>query len=133
MNVTDVDTTMSLPLEDKSEILPRGFWHKRRAPVRYTLLILDAKSDKPDQVLKHPRRLSKKKDQSMSSDSEGGRCLGAVGVVLGLVHQDVLEGMVPAEGGNGRGGEYVSGGGISLEVVKTGADDLLDVDAGGMV
>eukprot|EP00061_Rhincodon_typus_P016761 g45142.t1 len=41
--------------------------------------------------------------------------------------------MVPAEGRLGRGGEYVSGGGILLEVMEMAADDLLDVDAGGMI
>eukprot|EP00061_Rhincodon_typus_P005995 g26162.t1 len=39
--------------------------------------------------------------------------------------------MVPAEGGQGRGGEYVSGGGVSLEVAEMVSDVLLDVDAGG--
>eukprot|EP00061_Rhincodon_typus_P014316 g41261.t1 len=32
-----------------------------------------------------------------------------------------------------KGGEYVSGGGILLEVMEMEASDLLDVDAGGMV
>eukprot|EP00061_Rhincodon_typus_P000950 g13261.t1 len=40
--------------------------------------------------------------------------------------------MVPAEGRQGRGGEYVSDGGILLEVAEM-ASDLLDVDTGGMV
>eukprot|EP00061_Rhincodon_typus_P001108 g13736.t1 len=31
--------------------------------------------------------------------------------------------MVPAEGGQGRGGEYVSGGGILLEVAEMASDD----------
>eukprot|EP00061_Rhincodon_typus_P001574 g15172.t1 len=47
--------------------------------------------------------------------------------------QDVPEGTVPVEGGQGRGGEYVSGGGNLLEVVEMTSDDLPDVDAGGMV
>eukprot|EP00061_Rhincodon_typus_P005968 g26113.t1 len=51
----------------------------------------------------------------------------------GSVDQGVSEGIVPVEGGQGRGGEYVSGGGISLEVVEMVADDLLDVDIGEMV
>eukprot|EP00061_Rhincodon_typus_P001474 g14894.t1 len=46
------------------------------------------------------------------------------------VDQGVLDGNFPAEGKQGRGGEYVSGGGILLEVAS---DDLLDLDAGGMV
>eukprot|EP00061_Rhincodon_typus_P005092 g24161.t1 len=33
----------------------------------------------------------------------------------------------------GEGKEYVSGGGIPLELTEMAADDLLDVDAGGMV
>eukprot|EP00061_Rhincodon_typus_P011428 g36423.t1 len=41
--------------------------------------------------------------------------------------------MVPAEGGQGRGGKDVSDGGILLEVAEIVADDLLDVDAGGML
>eukprot|EP00061_Rhincodon_typus_P003771 g20928.t1 len=41
--------------------------------------------------------------------------------------------MVPAEDGQGRGEEYVSGGGILLEVAEIASDDLLDVNAGGMV
>eukprot|EP00061_Rhincodon_typus_P003255 g19641.t1 len=32
-----------------------------------------------------------------------------------------------------KGGEYASGGGILLEVAEMAPDDLLDVDAGGMV
>eukprot|EP00061_Rhincodon_typus_P017515 g46234.t1 len=40
---------------------------------------------------------------------------------------------VKEKGGQGTGEEYVSGGGISLEVVERVSDDLLDVDAGGMV
>eukprot|EP00061_Rhincodon_typus_P004630 g23052.t1 len=64
-----------------------------------------------------------------------GRCRRAVGWCggEGRVDQLVLEGMVPAEGGQGKGGEYVSDGGISLEVTEVASDDLLDVDAGGMV
>eukprot|EP00061_Rhincodon_typus_P004862 g23616.t1 len=50
----------------------------------------------------------------------------------GRVDQGVPEGMVPMEGGQGRGAEYVSGGGISLEVVEMASDDLQDVDTGGM-
>eukprot|EP00061_Rhincodon_typus_P000908 g13148.t1 len=49
------------------------------------------------------------------------------------VDQGVLEGMVPAEDGQERAEDNVSGGGISLEVAKMASDDLLDVDAGGMV
>eukprot|EP00061_Rhincodon_typus_P007289 g28843.t1 len=41
--------------------------------------------------------------------------------------------MVPAEGLEGRGGEYASDVSISLEVAEMVADDLLDVDAGSMV
>eukprot|EP00061_Rhincodon_typus_P007886 g30015.t1 len=41
--------------------------------------------------------------------------------------------MNPTEGGQGRGGEYVSGGGILLEVAEVASNDLLYVDAGGMV
>eukprot|EP00061_Rhincodon_typus_P011296 g36206.t1 len=41
--------------------------------------------------------------------------------------------MVPVEAGQGRGGAYVSGGCILLEVVEMTSDDLLDVDAGAMV
>eukprot|EP00061_Rhincodon_typus_P000689 g12458.t1 len=41
--------------------------------------------------------------------------------------------MVSVECGQGRGGEYVSGGGISLDVAEMASDDFLDVDAGGMV
>eukprot|EP00061_Rhincodon_typus_P011755 g37011.t1 len=44
----------------------------------------------------------------------------------GSVDQGVLEGTVPAEGGQGRGEAYVSGGGISLEVAEMAFDDLLD-------
>eukprot|EP00061_Rhincodon_typus_P015345 g42961.t1 len=51
----------------------------------------------------------------------------------GRMVQCVPEGLFSVEGGQGRGGEYVSGGGISLEVAKMTSDDLLDVDAGGMV
>eukprot|EP00061_Rhincodon_typus_P007123 g28479.t1 len=40
--------------------------------------------------------------------------------------------MVPAEGGQGRGGEHVTGGGNLLVVAEMAPDDLLDVDAGGM-
>eukprot|EP00061_Rhincodon_typus_P007806 g29865.t1 len=63
---------------------------------------------------------------------------GAVGLWGGVegegsVDQGVLEGTVPAEGGQRRGGEYVSGDGISLEVAEMASDDLLDVNAGGMV
>eukprot|EP00061_Rhincodon_typus_P001585 g15200.t1 len=47
--------------------------------------------------------------------------------------QGIPEGMVPAEGGQGGGGKYVSGGGVLLEVAEMAPDDLLDVDAGGMV
>eukprot|EP00061_Rhincodon_typus_P002666 g18159.t1 len=38
----------------------------------------------------------------------------------------------PAEGGQWREAEFVSGGGISLEVVEMASNDLLDVDAGGI-
>eukprot|EP00061_Rhincodon_typus_P002291 g17092.t1 len=64
-----------------------------------------------------------------------GRCHRAVGGCWGKgrVDKGFLEGMVPAEGGQGRGREYVPGGGISLEVVEMASDDLLDVDADGMV
>eukprot|EP00061_Rhincodon_typus_P007546 g29345.t1 len=64
-----------------------------------------------------------------------GRSRGAVGVVgsEGRVDQGVPEGSVPAEGKRGLRGEYVSGGGILLEVVEMVADELLDVDVGGMV
>eukprot|EP00061_Rhincodon_typus_P008191 g30597.t1 len=41
--------------------------------------------------------------------------------------------MVPAEGRQEREGEYLSIGSISLEVVEMTANDLLDVDPGGMV
>eukprot|EP00061_Rhincodon_typus_P012137 g37686.t1 len=41
--------------------------------------------------------------------------------------------MGPAECGQGRGGEYVPGGGNSLEVAKMVAHDLLDVNMDGMV
>eukprot|EP00061_Rhincodon_typus_P007952 g30134.t1 len=41
--------------------------------------------------------------------------------------------MVPVEGGQGRGGEYASGGGILLEVAEMASDDFLDADAGGIV
>eukprot|EP00061_Rhincodon_typus_P005912 g25999.t1 len=63
---------------------------------------------------------------------------GAVGLWWGVggegsVDQGVLEKTVPAECGLGRGGEYVSGGDISLEVAEMAPDGLLDVDAGGMV
>eukprot|EP00061_Rhincodon_typus_P004363 g22399.t1 len=51
----------------------------------------------------------------------------------GSVDQGVLERTVPVEGGQARGGEYVSGGSISLEVAEMASDDLLDVDAGGIV
>eukprot|EP00061_Rhincodon_typus_P015961 g43923.t1 len=51
----------------------------------------------------------------------------------GRVDQGVPEGTVPAEGGQGREGKCVSGGGIFLEVVEMVSDDLLDVDAGGIV
>eukprot|EP00061_Rhincodon_typus_P014182 g41051.t1 len=59
---------------------------------------------------------------------------GAVGLWVnvgneGEVDQHVTEGRVPVEGGQGRGGEYVSGGGISLEMMKMASDNLLDVDA----
>eukprot|EP00061_Rhincodon_typus_P005334 g24713.t1 len=47
--------------------------------------------------------------------------------------QGVPEGTVPEEGGQGRGGEYATAGGISLEVAEMVDDDLLDMDAGGMV
>eukprot|EP00061_Rhincodon_typus_P013279 g39556.t1 len=45
----------------------------------------------------------------------------------------VPEVTVPAEGRQGMGGEYVSGGGILLGLVEMAANDSLDVDAGGMV
>eukprot|EP00061_Rhincodon_typus_P016791 g45185.t1 len=45
----------------------------------------------------------------------------------GRVDQCVPAGMVSAERRQGRGGEYVSGGGISLEVAEMASDDLLDV------
>eukprot|EP00061_Rhincodon_typus_P002207 g16881.t1 len=51
----------------------------------------------------------------------------------GGVDQGVPEGTVPAEGGQGKGREYVSGGGIFLEVAEMASDNLLDVDDGGMV
>eukprot|EP00061_Rhincodon_typus_P005331 g24706.t1 len=41
--------------------------------------------------------------------------------------------MVPAENGQGRGEEYVTGDGISLEVAEMASDGLLDVDADGMI
>eukprot|EP00061_Rhincodon_typus_P005345 g24737.t1 len=41
--------------------------------------------------------------------------------------------MLPLERKSGRGGDYVSGGGISLEMAEVVSDDLLDVDAGRMV
>eukprot|EP00061_Rhincodon_typus_P009735 g33460.t1 len=41
--------------------------------------------------------------------------------------------MAPVESRQGRGGEYVSDGGISLKVAEMTTDGLLDVDAGGMV
>eukprot|EP00061_Rhincodon_typus_P012607 g38452.t1 len=41
--------------------------------------------------------------------------------------------MVPAEGRQRRGGEYVSDGGILLEVAGMASGDLLDAAAGGMV
>eukprot|EP00061_Rhincodon_typus_P001171 g13943.t1 len=56
---------------------------------------------------------------------------GGVGVE-GRVDQGELEGTVLAEDGQGRGREFVSGGGISLEVAEMASDNLLDVDAGGM-
>eukprot|EP00061_Rhincodon_typus_P006987 g28205.t1 len=59
------------------------------------------------------------------------RCHGAGDE--GRVDQGVLEGMVPAEGGQGRGGEYVSGGGILLEMAEMVSDGLLNMDTGGMV
>eukprot|EP00061_Rhincodon_typus_P004411 g22501.t1 len=49
----------------------------------------------------------------------------------GKVDHAVPEGTAPTVGGQGRGGEH--GGSISLEVTEMVADDLLDVDAGGMV
>eukprot|EP00061_Rhincodon_typus_P003649 g20613.t1 len=61
------------------------------------------------------------------------RVVGAGGIGSeGRVDQSVLEGTVPVEGVQGKGGEYVSGGDISLEVAEMVSDDL-DVDAGGMV
>eukprot|EP00061_Rhincodon_typus_P003953 g21389.t1 len=69
-----------------------------------------------------------------------GRHYGAVVGVGGKfgdegrrVDQGVPEGMVHAEGGQRRGGEYVSSGSISLEVVEMVPNDPLDVDAGGML
>eukprot|EP00061_Rhincodon_typus_P005213 g24466.t1 len=61
--------------------------------------------------------------------------MGLCGVVGGerSVDQGIPEGTAPAEGGQGKEGEYVFGGGISLEVVEMVSDDLLDLDAGGMV
>eukprot|EP00061_Rhincodon_typus_P017929 g46865.t1 len=43
------------------------------------------------------------------------------------------EGMVLVDGRQVMGGEYVSGGGIRLEVAQMVANDPLDVDAGRMV
>eukprot|EP00061_Rhincodon_typus_P003355 g19889.t1 len=51
----------------------------------------------------------------------------------GSVDKGVPEGTVPVEGGQVRGGDYVSGGGIFLEVAEMVPDDLLDVNAGGTV
>eukprot|EP00061_Rhincodon_typus_P014128 g40964.t1 len=80
---------------------------------------------------------------SLDTEEGGGKWAGVAGegaVGLwggvggeGTVDQGVLEGTVPEEGRQGRRGEYVSGDGISLEVVDMAPDDLLDVDAGGMV
>eukprot|EP00061_Rhincodon_typus_P001718 g15553.t1 len=67
-----------------------------------------------------------------------GRCRGAVGGWGGVggegtVDQGVPEVTVPTKDGQRRRGEYVSDGGISLKVIEMVSDDLLDVDAGGMV
>eukprot|EP00061_Rhincodon_typus_P002149 g16746.t1 len=65
-----------------------------------------------------------------------GRCRRAVGCCVGgeeKVDRGVPEGTIPVEGGKGRGGEYVSGGGISLEVAEMASDDLLDADASGIL
>eukprot|EP00061_Rhincodon_typus_P011407 g36387.t1 len=53
--------------------------------------------------------------------------------IEGRVDQGVPEGMVPAEGEQGKGGEYESRGGTLLEVAEMVADDLWVVDAGGLV
>eukprot|EP00061_Rhincodon_typus_P013753 g40325.t1 len=45
----------------------------------------------------------------------------------------VLEGMVATEDRQGRGGEYVSNGGISLEMTEMMAQDPLELDTDGMV
>eukprot|EP00061_Rhincodon_typus_P001264 g14235.t1 len=58
-----------------------------------------------------------------------GVCVGGEG----RADQGVPEGMIPVEGGQGRGGEYVYSVGISLEVAEMALDDLLDVDAGGIL
>eukprot|EP00061_Rhincodon_typus_P002795 g18482.t1 len=75
-------------------------------------------------------------ETEMLAREQGGK--GAMGLWGGVgnegrVDQGFLEGTVPAEGRQGTAGEYVSGDGTSLEVVEMAADDLLDVDAGGMV
>eukprot|EP00061_Rhincodon_typus_P003918 g21294.t1 len=65
-----------------------------------------------------------------------GSCRGAVEGRVGgegRVDQGVPEGTASSDGRKGRGGEYVPGGGISLEVAEMTSVDLLDVDAGGMV
>eukprot|EP00061_Rhincodon_typus_P003599 g20486.t1 len=51
--------------------------------------------------------------------------------IEGGMDQGIPEGMVPAVGGQRREREYVSGGGILLEVAEMLANDLPDVDAGG--
>eukprot|EP00061_Rhincodon_typus_P003456 g20125.t1 len=64
-----------------------------------------------------------------------GRFREAVGACCGVARVDegVPDETVPVESGQGRGGEYVSRGGISLEVVEMATDDLLDVDAVAMI
>eukprot|EP00061_Rhincodon_typus_P005532 g25157.t1 len=63
---------------------------------------------------------------------------GAVGLWRGIggegsVDKGVVEGMFPVEGRQEWEREYVSGDGNSLEVAEMVSDDLLDVDADGMV